>query len=83
LPATFDRRARVALIHAVADALLRNELPSREAALFVGGALSAWLAAGGRLEKDFFQVSARRGSHHTPAALAAALHHDERQGGDS
>jgi hypothetical protein len=84
LPVAFDRRERVRLIREVAEALLRGELPERAAALFVGGALSAWLSKGGRLENSYFQVSARRGSHATPAALAAELdaHRDEGQDSD-
>ena len=77
--AAFDRAARVKLLAEMAAALLAGRKPSRASALFVGGALSAWLENGGSLERQYFRVSARRGSHHTAAALWRA-HRDERQG---
>jgi hypothetical protein len=63
----------VRLILEVANALLQGRLPSWEAAVFVGGALLAWLASGGRLEKDHFKVTASIGSKRTPAAIAQEL----------
>lgn len=73
LPAEFSRRTRVRLLREVADALMRGEAPSREASLFVAGALSGWLAQGGSLERDYLKVSAPRGSHDTAQQLAAEL----------
>ena len=74
LPPAFDRADRVRLLAEVAEALLAGRLPSRASALFVGGALLAWLAQGGRtgaLERDFFKVAAPRRSTLTAARLWA------------
>ena len=68
-----DRPARVVLLVEVASALLEGEPPSRQAALFVGGALQAWLSEGGHLTRDFFKVTSVRGSHETPRQIAARL----------
>jgi hypothetical protein len=70
LPVAFDRRERVRLLRSAAAALLAGELPDRAAALFLAGAISAWLSQGGNLEKDFLKVRAPRGSHFTPKVLA-------------
>jgi hypothetical protein len=48
---------------------MRGELPEPSARLFVAGALGAWLANGGDLERDYFRVKAPKGSHFTPARL--------------
>ncbi len=69
LPATFDRAGRVRLLGEAAKALLRGKLPELDAALWLGGALAGWLANGGDLERDYLEVTAKAGSHHTPAAL--------------
>lgn len=72
LPADFSRQDRVRLLAEVAQALLDGREPSRAAALFVGGAVSAWLAQGGRigaLERDFLRVAAPRSSRHTASEL--------------
>jgi hypothetical protein len=74
-PLVLDRAGRVKLVAETAAALLGGRLPSREAQLFVGGAISAWLAQGGRLER-FLQVH-QRGSHLTPARLLGLID-DER-----
>ena len=76
VPATFTRENRIALLAEVFKALLNGTLPSREAALFVGGAGSAWLVQGGSLEKDFLQVVGPSGSHFTPSALWERLCED-------
>jgi hypothetical protein len=65
LPEGFSRADRVRLLGECARALLRGELPSDEARLFVAGGLSAWLEQGGSLTRDFWRVSAVAGSHHT------------------
>ena len=59
-PASLERQERVALLLAAADALLRGDAPDRAAALFLGGALRAWLTEGGNLERDFLHVKAPR-----------------------
>jgi len=81
LPAAFSREDRVRLLREVADALIGGRAPDRAAALFVGGALDAWLHGGGglgALERDYLRVTPPRGSHRTAAAVAQA---DERQRG--
>lgn len=85
LPPTFSREDRVRLLREVADALIAGRAPGRAAALFVGGALDAWLRGGGglgALERDHLRVTPPRGSHRTPAAVArAAAQADEGQRG--
>lgn len=68
IPKSITRLGRIELLAAVAAALLRNELPSREAALFVGSALLAFLQTGDALERHL-RVGAPRGSHHKPNVL--------------
>lgn len=58
---------RVKLLGEAFQALLDGKLPSREAALFLGGAGMAWLEQGGRLEAYLNIIKAR--SHRTPAAI--------------
>jgi hypothetical protein len=72
IPPDFSRAGRVALIEEVGRALVEGRQPSREAALFVGAALSAWLCEGGRcgaLERDFLRVAAPHRSTLTPCRL--------------
>jgi hypothetical protein len=72
LPADLSRADRVALLAEVAQALLDAREPPRSAALFVGGAIAAWLAQGGRvgdLERFYLQVAAPRSSRHTASEL--------------
>ena len=72
LPAsTFDREHRVKLLKEVSEALLECRLPSKQARVFVGSAIQAYLREGGRLDRDFLQVHAPRGSHLKPEILAA------------
>ena len=68
-PAGLDREGRVRLLDEAANALLNGRLPSRESSMFLGSALSAWLARGGSFERDYLRISAPAGSHSTPAAL--------------
>lgn len=75
-PASLTREGRVRLIGEVTQALLKGELPSRQARLWVGGALLEWLQRGGNLERDYFEVTKPK-SHHTPSAIWRALHPDE------
>ena len=72
LPAALSREGRVRLIGELAEALLAGKQPDRAAALFVGGALLAWLEHGGSLERDFFKVIKPK-SHRTPRAIWAGL----------
>lgn len=83
LPPTFSREDRVRLLREVADALIAGRAPGRAAALFVGGALDAWLRGGGglgALERDYLHVTPPRGSHRTPAAVAAAQSDEGQRG---
>jgi hypothetical protein len=84
LPEGHEREQRVRWIAETALALIRNELPSHEACVFVGGALMAWLEQGGDLCREYFRV-VKRASHHTPSYLYRQLepHQDERQHGDA
>ena len=80
VPRTATREGRILLLAEVFEGLLAGRLPSREAALFVGGAGSAWLQHGRDLVRDYFRVAARRGSHHRPEVLYRRLIiADERQ----
>lgn len=73
LPADFTREHRVKLINEVFQALIDGRLPSREAALFVGGGGLSWLSQGGDLLRDYWRISAPAGSHRTPAAVKREL----------
>jgi hypothetical protein len=76
-PAMLDRAGRIRLIGEAAQSLRDEKMPSREAALFLGGALLAWLENGGDLERQYLQVT-KRASHHTPAVIWRGLIADER-----
>jgi hypothetical protein len=67
------REGRVFLLDEAARALLAGNAPDREAALFVGSALQAWLADGRSPFERHARVSAPRGSHRTVRALVAEL----------
>lgn len=72
LPSDFTREQRVRLLAEVADALLSRRTPSVEAAMFVGGALAAWLESGGgvgSLERDHLRVVPPKGSRLTPTEV--------------
>lgn len=69
----FDRADRVRLLAEAADALLRGELPSPAARLYLAGAVAAWLEQGGSLTGQYLRVDAERGSHLTPWALFRRL----------
>ena len=69
---TQTREGRIALLGEVGEALLAGRLPSREAALFLGSALMAWLAHGGNFERDFLEVRKPK-SHNTVARVWAQL----------
>lgn len=72
MPPGFDRAARVRMLAEVAEALLEGRLPARAAALFVAGAVRAWLEHGGRcgaLEREYLRVAAPRSSRHTASEL--------------
>jgi hypothetical protein len=77
-PAALTREGRIALIGEVGKALLDGRSPSREACMFVGGALLGWLEQGGDLARDFLKVVKAK-SHNTPARIWAAQvpHPDE------
>jgi hypothetical protein len=81
-PRGATREDRVRLLGEFAAAVLAGRQPDRASAVFVAGALHAWLERGGSLERDFLRVR-ERGSHRTPAAIwREALIDDERQPGD-
>lgn len=71
LPTEYDRPGRVRLLRAFALTLLEGKRPNREASLYVGGAIAAWLEQGGDLVGDYLKVSAPPGSHQTPQAIHA------------
>src|SRR5690349_11614652 len=71
-PLDVTREGRVYLLAEAARALLAGRRPPPAAALFLGGAIGAWLAQGGDLDKDFLRVRAPRGSHRRPDRIAAA-----------
>lgn len=79
MPRTASREGRVAMLQEVARALLEDAPCSREAALFVAGAVDAYLRYGGNLARDYLRIVPPRGSHSTPAAIVRAAHRDERQ----
>jgi hypothetical protein len=83
LPDDFSREGRVALLKEGFEALMRGELPSLEARLFLAGGGVSWLSEGGDLARDYWRVSAPRGSHRRPEVLARELDvmGDERQDG--
>lgn len=76
LPRDWSREGRVLLLAETFAALVDGRVPTREAALFTGGAGLSWLQRGGTLgslERDFWRVSAPRRSTLTPARLLAAM----------
>jgi hypothetical protein len=80
-PSTATREGRVRMLGELAGALLAGNPPDRAAALFLGGALLAWLEHGGSLERDFLKVIKPK-SHRTPRAIwselrGAVAHQDE------
>jgi hypothetical protein len=80
-PATFDRAGRVRLIGEAARALVDGNMPDRDAALFLGGALLAWLESGGDLSRDFLKITKAK-SRHTAAYLWRQFAHQD-EGADS
>lgn len=72
-PAALTREGRVRLLGEAFQALLDDRRPSREAALFLGGAGMTWLANGGSLERDYLEVIKPK-SHRTPAVIWRELH---------
>jgi hypothetical protein len=80
-PRQYDRKGRVELIGEAAQAMRDGRPVPREAALFLAGALLAWLEhghGGGDLGTRFLRV-VKRQSRHTPQALWRLIR-DERQG---
>ena len=73
VPCALSRERRIALLLEAAAALEAGEPVPFEAAKFLGGALSAWLSAGGSLERQHLRVSAIAGSHHTPTFIARQI----------
>jgi hypothetical protein len=71
-PRSLSIEGRVALLAEVAAALLNGALPSKEARMFVGGALSAWLAQGGDLSREFLKVVIPK-SHRTASKIFQEL----------
>ena len=87
VPLTHTREGRVALIGSAAEALLNDQLPSKESRMFLGSALSAWLAQGGDLSRDFLKVvrpQSRRTASRIWQEIQAknAAHCDEREESD-
>lgn len=81
-PAALTREGRVRLLGETYQALLNGELPSREAALYVGGALTAWLANGGDLARDYLKVvkpKSKRTAAKIWREMQTAHHPDEGQ----
>lgn len=68
LPGDFSREGRVKLLAGAFEALMRGEMPSPEARMFLASAGMAWLQRGGSLERDFLRVTKPK-SHHTPAHI--------------
>ena len=68
VPLSATLEGRVCLLAAAAEALLKDELPGKEARLFLGGALNAWLQNGGDLSRDFLKV-VRPKSHRTASRI--------------
>lgn len=71
-PLALSIEGRVALISQAAQALLNDQPPPKEARLFLGGALSAWLARGGDLSRDFLKVVIPK-SHRTASRIFQEL----------
>jgi hypothetical protein len=69
LPGDFSREGRVRLLGEAFDALVRGEMPSPEACMFLAAGGIAWLEQGGDLLGDYWKVKAPAGSHHTASAL--------------
>lgn len=81
LPGDFSLDGRVKLLGEAAEALLRGEMPSDEARLFMAGGVAAWLNEGGDLVGDFWRVRGPQGSTRTAAVVWNALR-EERQDDD-
>ena len=79
LPGDFSREGRIKLLVQAFGDLARGELPTAEARAFLAGGGLAWLREGGDLARDYWRVSAPRGSHHRPEVLAARLINEEGQ----
>lgn len=73
LPTDFSREGRVMLLKQAFAALLRGEMPSMEARMFLAGGGAAWLEEGGDIARDFWRVTAPRGSHRRPEVVAREL----------
>ena len=82
-PAGLDRAQRVRWLSEVATALLEGRTATREASLYVGGAIAQWLETGGDLSRDFLQVVKPK-SRHTASYIwrQMQVHRDERQQAD-
>lgn len=63
------REDRVRLAAEVFNALVEGRMPSRAAALFLGGGGLAWLERGGDLVRDYLKLAGRPGSHRTPSMI--------------
>lgn len=72
-PRALSREGRVELLLELADALLRGDHASREAELFAGTAIRAWLKGGGSLTGRYLDVDGIPGSHRTAAWVARNL----------
>ena len=75
LPGDFSREGRVALLGEAFEALMRGEMPTPEARMFLASAGMAWLQRGGSLERDFLRVVKPK-SHVTAARIWRKLKDD-------
>ncbi len=84
-PTTFDRAGRIRLVGVAATALATGQPVPREAAAFLGGAILAWLDAGGRvgdLEREHLRVTGPERSRKTPGRVWASCCARTAQGAD-
>lgn len=83
LPTDFDTREHnVRLLREIADALIADRRPSREAELYLAGALDSYLTKTKRggigcLERDHLKITPPKGSRLTAAELLKRRHPDE------
>ena len=81
VPADYSAKARLRYWRRyLQKALMDDRLPSREAALFIGGAGSAGWRPAVRSKRDYLKVSAKPVFHHTPAYVWQALQEGSSRG---
>lgn len=80
-PDDFSTDGRVRLLGQAFTALMRGEMPSPQARIFLAAGGMAWLREGGDLTRDFWRVVTPK-SHRTAARIWQEVgepHPDERQ----